>query len=159
MTVDYATLDGSGAGGARAGSDYETASGTLTFTAGSTGAQQIVVAVIDDTEDEEEAETFRLTLSDAQHASLAGGGSTLQVTGTIRDDDDPEVEVSFGSASYSVTEGGTVTVVVRLNRDPERDLDIDLMRTHHGGAMDADYSGVPASVTFGPGVRTRRRGR
>ncbi len=122
VTVDYATSDGSGSAGARAGSDYVAASGTL-------------------------------TLSNAQHASLAGGGSTLQVTGTIRDDDDPEVEVSFGSASYDVTEGGTVDVVVRLNRDPERDLVIDLVRTHHGGTTDADYSGVPSHVTFGAGVR------
>ena len=165
VTVDYATSDGSGSACAtsdgsgsacaQAGSDYTTARDTLTFSAGSTAAQQIVVDIADDTEDEEEEETFRLTLRNARHASLAGGGSTLQVLGTIRDDDDPEVEVSFGSANYGVTEGGTVTVVVRLNRDPERDLVIDLDRTHHGGATDADYSGVPSSVTFGPGVRTQ----
>ena len=110
---------------------------------------------MNDTVDEEEEETFVLTLRNAQHASLAGGGSTLQVTGTIRDDDDPEVEASFGSANYSVTEGGTVTVVVRLNRDPERDLTIDLERVHHGDATDGDYSGVPDRVTFGPGVTTQ----
>ncbi len=154
VTVDYATSSGSGSADARAGSDYTAASGTLTFPVGMTAAQQIVVDLMDDTEDEEEEETFRLALSNAQHASLAGGGSTLEVAGTIRDDDDPEVEVSFGSANYGVTEGGTVTVVVRLNRDPERDLSIDLERTHHGGAADADYSGVPPSVAFGSGVRT-----
>ncbi len=155
VTVDYATSSGSGSADARAGSDYTAASGTLTFPVGMTAAQQIVVNLMDDTEDEEEEETFRLTLSNAQHASLAGGGSTLEVAGTIRDDDDPEVEVSFGSANYGVTEGGTVTVVVRLNRDPERDLSIDLERTHHGGAADADYSGVPPSVAFGSGVTTQ----
>ena len=151
ITVDYATSNGS----ARAGSDYTRANGTLTFPASLTASRQIVVGITNDTEDEEEEETFRLTLSNAQHASLAGGGSTLQVTGTIRDDDDPEVEVSFGSANYDVTEGGTVNVVVRLNRDPERDLDIFLDKAHHGGTTDADYSGVPQSVTFGPGVRTQ----
>ncbi len=155
VTVDYATFDGSGSAGARAGSDYTEARGTLTFPVGLTAAQQIFVALIDDADDEEEEETFRLTLSNAQHASLAGGGSTLEVTGRIRDDDDPEVEVSFGSATYEAREGGTATVVVRLDRDPERDLDIDLVRTHHGGATDADYSGVPADVTFGRGVRTQ----
>ena len=155
VTVDYATSNGSGSAGARAGSDYTAARGTLTFPVGSTAARQIVVDIADDTEDEEEEETFRLTLSNAQHASLAGGGSTLQVTGTIEDDDDPEVEASFGSANYGVTEGGTVTVIVRLSRDPERDLDVFLDQTHHGGATDADYSGVPQSVIFGPGVRTQ----
>ena len=155
VTVDYATSNGSGSADARAGSDYTAASGTLTFSTGSTAAQQIVVDITNDAEDEEEEETFRLTLSNPQHASLAGGGSTLEVAGTIRDDDDPEVEVSFGSANYEAREGGTATVVVRLNRDPERDLTIDLDRTHNGGATDADYSGVPAGVTFGPGVRTQ----
>ena len=155
VTVGYATSDGSGSAGARAGSDYTEASGTLTFSAGSTAAQQIVVAVAYDLEDEEEEETFGLTLSNPRHASLVGGGSTLQVTGTIRDDDDPEVEVSFGSANYEAREGGAVTVVMRLNRDPERIETIDLERTRHGGATYADYSGVPSNVTFGPGVRTR----
>ena len=155
ITVDYATSNGSGSADARAGSDYTAARGTLTFPVGLTASKQIFVDLIDDADDEEEEETFRLTLRNAQHASLAGGGSTLQVLGTIRDDDDPEVEVSFGSANYGVTEGGTVTVTVRLDRDPERALDIDLERTHHGGATDDDYSGVPLSVTFGPGVRTQ----
>ncbi len=155
VTVDYATSDGSGSAGARAGSDYTAASGTLTFPVGSTTARQIVVDVADDREDEEEAETFHLTLRSSRHASLVGGGSTLQVTGTIRDDDDPEVELSFGSANYELREGGTVTVVVRLNRDPERTETVLLKRTHHGGATIRDYSGVPWSVSFGPGVTTR----
>ncbi len=156
ITVDYATSSGSGSADARAGSDYTAASGTLTFPAGLTTARQIVVAVTDDTEDEEEAETFRLTLRNPQNAELAGGGSMLQVTGTIRDDDDPEVEVSFGSSSYGVAEGRAVDVVVRLNRDPERDLEIFLEETRHGGATDADYSGVPSSVAFGPGVKSQQ---
>ncbi len=153
VTVDYATSDGSGAAGARAGLDYTASSGTLTFPANSTASRQIVVDITDDGEDEEEEELFRLTLENPQNASLAGGGSTLQVVGTIHDDDDPEVEVSFGSSGYGVTEGRTVDVVVQLDRDPERDLEIFLERTHHGGAAEADYSGVPQSVTFGPGVR------
>ncbi len=153
ITVVYATSDGSGSAGARMGSDYTLASGTLTFPTGLTASQQIVVDILDDGEDEEEEETFQLTLRNAQHASLAGGGSMLQVLGKIADDDDPEVQVSFGSASYGVTEGRTVDVAVRLDRDPERDLEIFLEQTHHGGAADADYSGVPQSVSFGPGVR------
>ena len=155
VTVDYATSNGSGAAGARAVSDYTAASGALTFTANSTTPQEIAIEIVDDGDDEVETETFRLTLRNPRNASLAGGGQSLQVTGTIEDDDDPEVEVSFGSANYGVTEGGTVTVVVRLSSDPERDLDAGLLRTHHGGTTEADYSGVPSSVTFGPGVRTQ----
>ena len=133
VTVDYATSDGSGVAGARAGSDYAASTGALTFAAGSTTPQFILVDVMNDEVDEEEAETLELTLRNARNASLAGGGATLQTTATIRDDDDPEVEISFGSPRYEAVEGATVPVAVYLNRDPERSLVIDLIRTHRGG--------------------------
>ncbi len=155
VTVDYATADGAGSAGARAGSDFTATSGTLTFPARTTAAQLIRVAITDDGNDEAEAETFTLTLRNPANASLAGGGAELQVTGTIRDDDDPEVSVSFGSSGYEVSEGGTVRVSVQLSGDPERELTIPLVHTHLGGAMDADYSGVPASVVFSSGTTTR----
>jgi len=154
VTVDYATSDGSGAAGARAGSDYASANGTLTFPTGTT-TKRIVVAVTDDDEDEEEAETFRLTLRNPRNATLDGGGSTLRVPGTIEDDDDPEVTARFGSSNYTVTEGRSVNVVVRLDRDPERNVEIFLHDAHRGGVEDADYRGVPTSVEFGAGERTR----
>ena len=70
-------------------------------------------------------------------------------------DEDPEVEVSFGSLSYEVPEGGTVEITVVLSGDPERDVSIPLVRTHGGGASEADYSGVPASITFSSSVTAR----
>ena len=65
-------------------------------------------------------------------------------------DGDPPVEVSFGQGSYTVHEGGTATVQVRLNTDPERTVVI-LLETTLQGATTADYAGVPSSVTFSPG--------
>lgn len=65
---------------------------------------------------------------------------------------DAEVEISFGASTYAVEEGDTVTVIVRLNREPGRAMDIDLALSHQGGATAADYSGVPFSVRFDPGV-------
>ncbi|MXX74469.1 MAG: PKD domain-containing protein [Holophagales bacterium] len=155
VTVGYATSDVGGTGSATGGEDYSSVQGTLTFPAGTASPRQVAVPVMDDTVDEEEEETLRLTLSSANNAELAGGGSTLRVLGTIEDNDDPVVEVSFESVSYDVTEGGTANVDVRIDRDPERDLEVFLERTHHGGAEDADYSGVPASVTFSSDVRSR----
>ena len=40
------------------------------------------------------------------------------------DDDDPAVRVSFGSATYTVPEGGTRSVTVNLSADPERTVTI-----------------------------------
>lgn len=70
-------------------------------------------------------------------------------------DADAEVEISFGASTYDVEEGETVTVVVSLNREPDRAMDIDLVLSHQGGATSADYSGVPFSVRFDPGVARR----
>ena len=154
VDVDWETFAGSGVAGARGGSDFLSTKGSLTFPPGTT-SKQIRVRIFNDDEDEEEEETFRLTLSNPTNATLAGGGSTLQVLGTIRDDDDPEVTARFASSSYDVTEGESVEVVVELDRDPERDVVISLGRTHHGGAGDADYRGVPSSVRFGSGVTNR----
>ena len=77
VTVDYRTRDGS----AQAGEDYEAASGTLTFSAG-TSSKTIEVGVLDDAHDEGE-ETFTLALSNASGAWL----EDAEATGTIENTD------------------------------------------------------------------------
>ncbi|MXY16081.1 MAG: PKD domain-containing protein [Acidobacteria bacterium] len=97
VTVDYATADGAGRGGARAGVDYTATAGTLSFAPGSR-TEEIRVPVTDDGRYEAEPETFTLTLSRPRSARLAGGGSTLRVTGTIHDDDDGPPMAAFDVA-------------------------------------------------------------
>ena len=41
-----------------------------------------------------------------------------------------------------------MTVKVTLSEDPERTVTIGISKADQGGATSADYSGVPASVTF-----------
>ena len=77
ITVMYATSDGT----ARSGIDYDEAIGTLTFTAGES-SKQIIVVVIGDVVDEAD-EVFTVTLSDASNATVADGTAA----GTIQDDD------------------------------------------------------------------------
>ena len=57
------------------------------------------------------------------------------------------VKVSFAAGSYAVTEGGTVTVTVRLDAAPDRNLTIPLTATSTDGAWPGDFT-FPASVTF-----------
>ena len=71
--------------------------------------------------------------------------------GNITDDDVPAVTVSFEKGSYTVDEGSTITVKVTLSADPERTVTVPLTKTERGGASSADYSGVPANLTFVPG--------
>ena len=79
-------------------------------------------------------------------------GSPSETTVSITDDDDPGVTVSFGAATYTAAEGGTATVTVTsCSADPERTVEVRITTTNQGGATSADYSGVPASVTFDAG--------
>ena len=58
------------------------------------------------------------------------------------------VTVSFGAATYTAAEGGSVTVTVELSEAPERSVTIPITRSNQDGATNGDYSGVPANVTF-----------
>ena len=146
VTVAYATADGTGDNAATEPSDYQDTEGTLTFEPGDT-EKEIAVQIWGDDIDEEEEETFTVTLSEASNATV----EDATATGTITDDDDPRVEVSFAQPNYTVEEGETVTVRVRLNKDPERTVVIPIEKTHQDGATSADYSGVPSSLTFNAG--------
>src|SRR5437660_1197754 len=78
VTVQYATTEGT----AKAGADYQTTSGTLSFQPGQT-AQMIMVPILSDQESED-FEAFTLGLSNPTNATL---GTIAQATLTIRDDD------------------------------------------------------------------------
>ena len=78
-------------------------------------------------------------------------GTTDEAVVTITDDDVPSVAVSFEQGTYTVDEGSLVTVKVTLNADPERTVIIPITTTDQDGASSADYSGVPASITFNAG--------
>ena len=86
---------------------------------------------IDDTvdDDDERVElSFDLaTLQQTDERVLAG--DTTDTVVAIIDDDDPIVRVSFAQSSYEVDEGGTVTVTVKLDADPERTVVIPITWT------------------------------
>ena len=71
------------------------------------------------------------------------------------------VTVEFEHSTYTVAETdddetmevteNAVEVKVTLSTDPMRTVIIPITKTNEGGATNADYSGVPASVTFDSG--------
>ena len=140
-------LTATGVGGATA-ADYSGVPSELVFAPGETEKTFTVELTDDDVDDDDETVTLGFgTLP----STVKDGGDHETATVTIRDDDDPEVDVAFGSATYSADEGGTATVAVTLSADPERTVIIPLTTTGQGGVSNADYSGVPASVTFNTG--------
>ena len=139
----------SGRGGAGP-HDYAVPS-DVTFNSGET-QKTITFTATQDSEDDE-GEWVRLTFGMAP-ASVTQG-SRAQTRITITDDDDPEVSVRFAVASYTADEGGSATVTVQLSAAPGRTVLVPITATEQGGATSADYSGVPASVTFGSGQTER----
>ena len=74
----------------------------------------------DDAEDDDD-ETVELSFGALPDDVSEGSPGTTIVT--IVDNDDPAVTVSFDSATYAVTEGWTVDVMVTLERRPRADRD------------------------------------
>ena len=71
----------------------------------------------------------------------------------------PNVTVQFGQDTYTATEGEPPTsVTVTLSVDPKRTVVVPLTTTPLGGATTADYSGVPATVTFQAGETSQSFG-
>ena len=77
-------------------------------------------------------------------------GDPDEATVSITDDpaDVPSVQVSFGASSYTVAEGGSVTVSVELSAAPERSVSVPLTHTAQGDTSSGDYSLSATSVTI-----------
>ena len=99
-----------------------------------------------DAEDETATVTHAVTSTDSSYSGASANSVAVSVT-----DDEVPVTVSFGQANYTVAEGDPVSVTVTLSADPERTVVIPLTHTPQGSTTSADYSGVPANVTFSTG--------
>ena len=144
--------------------DYSGVPASVTFESGDTEKSFTFTATQDKADDD--GESVKLDFGTLPKAVT--GGPTDETTVTITDDDptiivrdeetpvvakapDVPVKVSFERTGYTVVEGYTVTVTVVLSKDPERQVVIPITKTEEGGITSADYSGVPASVTFNSG--------
>ena len=110
--------------------------------------QTVTVTAVEDDDAADEPQTM------VTHMATGGdyvGIGVDNVRVTITDDDDPRVSVSFEQNSYTVSEGATTSVAVRLSADPERSLSVPLTIVELGGATSTDYSGVPDSLMFSAG--------
>ena len=144
--------DPSGSSGVTAGVTAEPAS--LTFnTSNWSSSQSVTVNAAQDSDAKDGTATVTHTV--ASDDSDYDGTPAAKVRVVVRDDDDIAVTVSFGRATYSVAEGGSVTVEVALSEDPKRTVSIPITKTEQDGASSADYSGVPDNVTFNAGETSK----
>ena len=144
VTIPLAKTDQGGA----SSSDYSGVPANVTFQSGDTEKSFTFTATQDTVDDDGES----VKLGFGTLPAKVTAGTTDEATVSITDDDKPaSVTVNFDKASYSVAEGGTVTVKLTLSEDPEMPVTVPLTKTGQGGATSSDYSGVPASVTFNAG--------
>ena len=145
VTVDFQTGDGT----AKAGSDYTAASGTVTFTAGET-TRSISVATLEDTIREED-ETFSVTLTNPEGATLADDTAT----GTITDDDDTALPALSIADADPVTEGATAQFEVTLSAESQQVVTVAYATADGTAVEDADYTQTSGTLTFAAGETTR----
>ena len=82
------------------------------------------------------------------YATGFGGGTAS--TRTVNCQSAPQVTANFAASTYAVDEPNTVSIIIRLNVDPQRTVVIPLTDTPQGSTVAADYS-IPSSVTFNAG--------
>ena len=144
VTIPLTKTDQDGASSA----DYSGVPASVTFNAGDTEVDINFTASSDS--DNDDGESVKLGFGNTLPAGVSAG-STAETTVSITDDDVPSVTASFEQSTYTVAEGDMVKVKVKLDADPERTVTIPITTTDQGGASSADYSGVPANVTFNAG--------
>ena len=148
VTVRYATRDGTAA----AGSDYRPVDGTMTFAPGQV-AMTASVAVIDDTLDEVDEETFAVALSANTGASLDRAADRATATGVIVDDDDPpEVTVDDAAGDETV---GSLAFVVSLGGPSAVDVAVDYATADDTATAGRDYEARSGTLSFAPGTVAR----
>jgi aryl-phospho-beta-D-glucosidase BglC (GH1 family) len=146
VTVAFATRDGT----ALAGSDYNAATGTLSFAAGET-SKTIAVTLRGDTADEID-ESFELALSGLTGASFARASAL----GTIQNDDAPPV-LRVSNAELVEGASGTRNMVFTLSLDKAIGQSVTARFATADGTATAgsDYTARSGSVTFAAGETSK----
>ena len=127
-----------------ANADYSGVPATVDFQSGDT-EKSFTFTAVQDSEDEE-AET--LTLGFGTMPESVSAGTTSSVLITIFD----SIHVSFVSDAYEAYEGGPdALVTVHLDRAADMETVIPITAMTLNGTTPADWSGVPASLTFAAG--------
>ena len=133
--------------------DYELSDRSVTFGASDTSQQITFTAKSDSVDDD--GESVRLTFTSPLPEGVTAGTPAETVV-SITDDDAPSsLTVNFGAGTYTVAEGGTVTVTVTLSDDPERTVEIPVTAVAQGDTSESDYTFPDQVVTFTSGVTSR----
>jgi Zn-dependent metalloprotease len=148
VSIDYATSSGT----ATEGEDYTGRSGTLTFGSGVT-SRTFTVPITNDALTEGN-ETFDVTLSNPQGASLVLGSPAAAVV-TIVDDDLPGT-VQFSAATATVSEASTfATITVKRTGGVAGGVTVQYAAANGSATAGSDFTPASGTLTFGAGVTSQ----
>jgi chitinase len=147
VTVDYLTSDS----GATAGSDYQAASGTLTFAPGET-EKTISIAVLGD-QLFEPNETFTVSLTNPTGALIADGTGI----GTIVNDDSSLPRITISDVARVEGRNGKTLVVftVTLSAPSATPVKVNYVTADGTARAGEDYEAATGTLTFAPGETTK----
>jgi len=143
VTVNYATVDGTGV----AGVDYIATSGTLTFAPGET-TKTVSVPIVEDLV-YEGPETFSVNLSNPTNATILDG----QGLGTILDNDAMPM-LSINDVTVSEDSGDAVFTVA-MSQPASWPVTVDYATTDGTATAGEDYVATSGTLTFAPGETTK----
>jgi len=150
VTVNYQTADST----ARAGLDYTTTKGTLTFAPGQTSKTVLVPVVTDSTI--ELMEFFKLNLSNATNATLVDSSGN----GLIMDDDTPVTpELTIDDPRLVEGNSGTKLMVfdVKLNTAvTTKSVTVTVGTSNVSASAGSDYVAKSQVLTFSPGQTAKQ---
>ena len=145
IAVSYSTANGV----AVTGSDYQAASGTVTFEAGQT-SKTISVLVNGDRVGEAN-ESFLVNLSQASDGALIGDG---QGVATIVDDE-PRVSINDVARNEGHSGSGAFTFTVSLSSSSTAAIQVPFSTANASARSGEDYVAKSGVLSFGPGETTK----
>jgi hypothetical protein len=144
-TVEYTVIGGT----ATSGSDYGTATGTLSWAAGDAATKSFSIPIVSDTTFEAN-ETIVLRLQNPGGAAL---GAPIDATVTIVNDDaEPPGQVVANQTVQTATEGFHTSITLELNRVNGTGGSVTATVAFSGTAtLGSDYTVASTTATFAPG--------
>ena len=140
-------LTASNEGGA-SGSDYSGVPANITFESGETSGTFTLAATADSLN--ESGEQVKLGFGTLPDDATEGSPKESVVSISDKTGDQggspTPPTAHFENAAYSVAEGASVAVKVKLSKAPGSEVSVPVTKANQAGA---DYSGVPESVVFG----------
>ncbi|WP_167335410.1 Calx-beta domain-containing protein [Pedobacter kyungheensis] len=144
VSINYNTADIT----AISGTDYTAKTGVVTFPAGSvSGATQTILIPITDDNVTENAESFSVTLSDADAPLTI---TQTEAIGTINDNDASAVSISATPTSVDEA-AGTATFTVTLNNAVQAGFSVDYATANGTATSGNDYTVTNGTLNFPAG--------